>query len=380
MNVLLCVSTTATEAERLASNGPRRDFLELARATGGELRYRSEAPRRRGLFGRLFGPHVVQAWRAASAAQPGDTVFADGEHIGIPLALFLALRLRRGVRVVMLGHLVDRPWKRIPIAVVSRLGPIAVLVVHSVTQAERVRRGMGNRWTLEIMPYQVDTEFWKSGGELDGAEAMLLAVGSEHRDYRTLAEAVRGLPVRVRIAAGSYWSRNIATASQAPANVEYIDKPLPFDELRQAYEAAVAVVVPLEDVNNQSGVTTILEAMSMGRPVITTANRGQRECVVGPLISSSAPEVRDCRDRGPAVLGASYIQGDESGIYTLCGDVDGLRQAICTLIDDSNRRRQMGANGRATACANFRIEDFTRRLAQLLTVPSDMPMQAITAS
>ena len=366
MSVLLCISATRDDAARLTQDGPRRDFVELSRATGGETLYRADRPRRRGLLGRLFGPHVRQAWAAARRAHRGDTVFADGEHIGIPLCLFLMARMRAGVRVVMLGHLVDRPWKRLPMAVLSRCGPASVLIVHSVTQEQRLRHTLGRRWRLESLPYQVDTAFWQANRTPDAANPVLLAVGSEHRDYETLVEAVRGLPVHLKVAAGSHWARSTAGAASLPPNVEYIDRPLPFAELRAAYESATAVVVPLEDVTNQSGVTSILEAMSMSRPVITTANRGQRECIVGPVVrrAGSPADVHDVV-RGPVLFGRR--QGAQSGFYTPTGDSESLRDAICLLLDDPALCRRLGEEGRTTACASFELDRFIDALARLIT-------------
>ena len=61
MAVLICVSVTEAEAARLQERGPRRDFVELARTTGGELLYQPAGSRRSGLLGRLFGPHICHA-------------------------------------------------------------------------------------------------------------------------------------------------------------------------------------------------------------------------------------------------------------------------------------------------------------------------------
>ena len=130
MPVTLLVSASEEETARLTEGGPRRDFLELARRIRGRTVFAREG-RRGGVRGRLLGPHVRQAWRAAGAADRGDTVFADGEHNGIPYLLFLKLRRQRVKQVVMLGHLVGRPWKRALLWLVTRLGTPGALLVHS---------------------------------------------------------------------------------------------------------------------------------------------------------------------------------------------------------------------------------------------------------
>ncbi len=50
-----------------------------------------------------------------------------------------------------------------------------------------------------------------------------------------------------------------------------------FEELRQYYSSATAIIVPLNAVQYAAGVTGLVEAMSMGRPVIVTKSPGIKE-------------------------------------------------------------------------------------------------------
>ena len=384
MSVLICVSVSESNAERLLEDGPRRDFLELARSTGGKLLYQRDARRGGGVWQKLAGPHIRQAWRAASTARPGDTVFADGEHIGIPLLAFLLLRLRRDIRVVMLGHLIARRWKAVPLLVLSRIGTRGTLIVHSVTQATKIRPYLGRAWALELVPYQVDTEYWQPPGKPESAaeRPVILAVGSEHRDYSTLSEAVRGLNVSVRIAAGSHWARSVADAGAIPPNVQYITEPLPFAALREEYASAAAVVVPLEDVGNQSGVTTILEAMSMACAVVTTANAGQRECISGPLVRSDSTLDRQAVcTRGPQVFSEATARAPESdwtGFYVSPGDSAGLRAALVQLLESPQLRQEMGQAARLSACQHFTFDRYIEALSVIIKASPNRPHSAMS--
>lgn len=379
MNILLCVSAAEAETSQLLADGPRRDFVELARATGGQVLY-GQKRSGRGLLGKLIGPHVRQAWRTAGRTRKGDIVFADGEHVGIPLLLFLALRRRRPARVVMLGHLPGRLWKRAMLWLATRAGPSGRMLVHSAEQARSVAPALGSRWETLLTPYQVDTHYWAGEAPEAPEEAtpLLLAVGSEHRDYATLVRAVDGLPVRVLIAAGSHWARSTAVAGDVPVNVEYLSRPLPFHELRELYQAASAVVVPLEDVPNQSGVTTILEAMSMTRPVVVTASRGQRECVSGPLVRPSGDLDRHATaDRGPRTFGFDGADPAQTGLYVAPGDVAALRAAILMLVNDERLARRLAEAGRAAVVRHFTFEQYIERLASALltdTAPVAAPV------
>ena len=126
---LICISLSEADAAKLANDGPRRDIELLATTAGGTLLWRSPETSRIRPWWRFTGPHLRQAWQAATAAAPGATVFADGEHLGFPLAGLLALRGRRTRnRLVVLGHYVDKPWKKALLWAASRMVRQGVLI------------------------------------------------------------------------------------------------------------------------------------------------------------------------------------------------------------------------------------------------------------
>jgi glycosyltransferase involved in cell wall biosynthesis len=366
------VSTSQQEAESLTRDGPRRDFIELARACGGDLVFRRGSGKRPGLLGKLAGDHMAQAWTTARRLRPGDTVFADGEHNGLPfLAACFVLR-KRPARVVMLGHLLSRPWKLPALWLATRLGIRGALVLHSVEQERIVRRWLGPGWNTRLVPYQVDTRFWTAADVPRPSPPLVIAVGSENRDHETLTRAADGLPIRVVIAAGSHWARSTAGAANLPPNVEYTSRALPFADLRELYRQAAIVVVAVHDVPNQSGVTTILEAMSCGKPVIVSASRGQRECITGPLMRAGGSlDPAATADRGPHVFAPGSPRND-TGLYVPVGDVAALRNAIQHLLAGQSEGTRLGTSARAAAESTFTIEAFVGALAALLA-PRESP-------
>ena len=86
--------------------------------------------------------------------------------------------------------------------------------------------------------------------------------------------------MQVVIAAASPWSKRHGFDARRgpPPNVEVCR--LGFVALRQLYADADVVVMPLHDVDFQAGITTILEAMAMARPVICSRTRGQTDTIV----------------------------------------------------------------------------------------------------
>jgi hypothetical protein len=108
--------------------------------------------------------------------------------------------------------------------------------------------------------------------------------------------------------------------------------------LRQLYADAAIVVVPLQETDFQAGITTILEAMSMGKPVVCTLTTGQTDTIVD----------------------------GETGIYVAPGDAAGMRAAIERLLADPTEADRLGANARAWVVANAGLDGYVARLKSLL--------------
>lgn len=359
---LICFSLTRDEHAKLSGDGPRRDIPLLAERCNGELLFRRAASRRGGLRATVCGPHIRHAWEAAGHARRGGVVFADGEHVGFPLAAFLALRLKRNVRLVILGHFVDRGWKKRLLRLATRFVSRGALVLHSKSQADAVASLLPAGWDLHLLPYQVDTDYWQLSAD-PTERPLVVSAGSENRDYETLITAAEGLEVDVCIASGSHWAREKASAGTLPANVRFITETLPFAQLRDLYARSAVIAIPLRPVSNQSGITTILEAMSMGKPVIVSATPGQQEAITGPIVTPSGEEVDS--GRGPQILGLAK-DSQPTGIYVVPGDPTALRIALQRVLADSDRAASVGAAARASAMANFSIELFADRFARLL--------------
>ena len=377
MATLICVSVSEAQALGLLEDGPRRDFLEMAKAVDGRMLYASTT-RGKGLLGRVLGPHVRQALRASKEVRPGDTCFTDGEHVALPLLFLLWVRRKHSVKVVSLAHFVDRWWKLQLIRMCSRLVPRATLVVHSAAQFAVARKAASRSWNVVLVPYQVDTDFWRADRGSSRCST-ILAVGSENRDYDTLIRAVEELPATVIIAAGSHWARHPARIESPNSKVRYLENPLPFAALRDHYREAAIVVVPLHDVTNQSGVTVILEAMSMGKAVVVTATRGQQECIEGPLTRGDGTVSRTATsERGPGFFGDVTV-GDPTGAYVSPGDVLSLRAALTRLLDDPSLCEEMGMAAREAAVRHFTLERYVSTMAALMG-SGESPNGAIAGS
>jgi glycosyltransferase involved in cell wall biosynthesis len=170
---------------------------------------------------------------------------------------------------------------------------------------------------------------------------MICAVGAEMRDYVTLKEALHGTDVRCHIAAdhvripGSLRLLNDRRVSindiGGPVNPKVTAGRKTLLELRELYARSRLVVIPLLHSDTDNGVTCILQAMAMGKPVICSRTRGQ----------------------------VDVIQDGVTGIYVPVGDEAAMRAAILSLWNDPQRAQQMGRAARAFIEKYHTLEMFT---------------------
>jgi glycosyltransferase involved in cell wall biosynthesis len=377
--VLLVVSAALPNGPVDDPSGPRKDYVALARALDATVLDRSwldrSAPAR--LIARVLGAPAAQAWLAFRQRHRYDAIFTDGEHIGIPLALLLKLT---GATIphVTIGHRISAA-KKLPFFRWLRVHThITRIALHARRQYDLAVAGLGiPADRLALVPYQVDTDFWRPQPLAE--ERLVSSAGLEYRDYPTLSRAVDGLGVRVVIGAASHWSRrpNTAARLELPPNVEIGSYDYP--ALRDLYARSSLVVVPLADVDFQAGVTTILEAMAMGKAVVVTHSQGQTDVVEDRrAVTRGNPS----RPRPVSLLRAIAAQAgmpvEPNGFYVPPGDAAALRRAIVYLLDHPGERSRLGAAGRRAVERLMTVDLFAARLRELVEQAS--PAQAAALS
>jgi glycosyltransferase involved in cell wall biosynthesis len=189
-----------------------------------------------------------------------------------------------------------------------------------------------------LTPFMVDTKFFTPVESPTTGRPTICSAGLERRDYPTLLRAVDGLDVDVVIAAASPWSRQRDSSEDVPLPTNVTIERLPLDQLRGLYGRSRLVVMPLLDVDFQAGITTILEAMAMGRAVVCTRTTGQTDTIID----------------------------DVTGRYVPPGDADALRAAIQRLLESPDTCRVLGAGARAWAVEHAELDRYVERLAAVV--------------
>jgi hypothetical protein len=358
--ILLVISADpAPEAlsEIAAGRQPRKDYLALRDALGADLLTPSMTTGR-------GGKPAALAWAAFQRRNDYDTIFTDSEGTGLPLALLLRRASPGKPRHICLSHYLSTRSKR----ALFSLGAgrrIDTLITHSTAQSRVATETLGMpAGNVALLPYFADERFWNPALATPAAQdrPMICSAGLEFRDYTTLIAAVRDLDVDARIGAASHWARHNAFGASAdmPANVTV--GAYDYKRLRDLYASARFVVVPLRDVDNQAGVTTILEAMAMGKAVVVTRSRGQTDVIRDWRSGAAAPP--------PGFLAApelaSTLGALPTGWYVQPGDPADLRDAISYLLAHPAVAEEMGRNARRVVEGCFGLDAFVERFAALL--------------
>ncbi len=265
-----------------------------------------------------------------------DAIFSNSESISVPLALLFKTRSRRPAHVVI-GHRLSTPKKRMLLRMTHP--QMDAIFVYSAVQQRYAQNELGiPESRIHLIPFHADSRFFAPRGFTSGARPRIVSAGLELRDYPTMIEAIRGLDVDVSLAAASPWSKrtNETEGRALPENVTA--RSYNYRELRDLYASAAFVVVPLYETDFQAGVTTILEAMAMGKAVIATRTTGQRE----------------------------VIEDGVSGIYVPPGDPAALRAAIQGLLAAPQRASAIGANARQVIESRMSLDLWADRIAAVI--------------
>ena len=351
---------TREELQRQVEAGlrPRSDYVELARELDADVTDMQFLQEKTSGVARALVARgaVVQAQILAAFLwrRQYRHLVARADRFGLPLALLF--KLTRGRRdLVLISVWLSRRKKAMflrPLGVHSHLKAI---INYSSVQALAARRLGVPADKLYVFLQPVDERFWRPTGEPTGR--CVLAVGSEHRDYPTMVRALEGLDVTADVAVGSSMLKSsgdadamfgpvvrdarAATSRDLPASRTWlrVHQQLAHRELRDLYARARVVVVPLQDVEFDAGVTTITEAMAMGKAVVVTRSRGQ----------------------------VDVVRDGETGLYVPPGDPGALRAAVERLLDDPEEADRMGRAGRELAESRHTLDGWVSAVAGVVS-------------
>ena len=290
-------------------------------------------------LGSLLG-NFRAAWLLMQQVPDDSIIYSTGETWGVPVAVVGAFIHRRNVRHVIYVHRVfSATWQRF-LGTTGHWLAVDGWICSTQQQAQILRAALGATGApIAVVSQGVDTRFYDlSKAAVPQSPCYLLSVGIEMRDYDLLFDAVRSLDIDVVLKASSAWMvGGRSQLASIPPNVRVITERLSYVDLRDLYARAALVVVPLHETPQAAGITTILEAMAMNRPVVATRSAGLPDILVN---------------------GQTGVVAEHA--------TDALAHSIVEMLARPDLRETLASNARQTVTLTMTIEAHARQIGHFL--------------
>lgn len=177
----------------------------------------------------------------------------------------------------------------------------------------------------------------------DGTHKGFVSTGKELRDMPTLVAAFNatGEPLDIYVGrnTGGVCYENVFGGLQLQPNVrlKYVERLIPY-ELSLIVNRAACVVICCEQTKYTVGLTTVVEALAMGLPMICSRN----------------PQIPVDLDREGCGITVPYY------------DVEGWQRAIQYIASHPDEAREMGRRGRQLAETTFNDERCAKEVAEVI--------------
>lgn len=189
---------------------------------------------------------------------------------------------------------------------------------------------------METVDWGVDLAFYDQQPVWDHGfgRNYFVSAGKANRDHQLLADCAAQGRHRTVIVCSEQTKPHQADASCVTVVSDRSGHALSYGQLTSVYRDARAIVIPMQHVQGLAGLTSLLDAMACGKPVIMTRNASV--------------------DIDIEALGF--------GIWIDAQDARSLRQAMDRLATDDALVHQMGAKAREFAQTAYRYDAFARTI------------------
>lgn len=218
-------------------------------------------------------------------------------------------------------------WKAKRIFQAQAFKGVDLIFVSSTQEVQSYSRRFGlpiDR--LRFLPFHTDIVNPKIA---DSGEDYVLSAGRTGRDYATLIEAVKDLSLRLIIVSDRESLKDVSISQ----NVEVL-YDAPYSKYRDLLSHCKFVVVPLKKLVKSTGQVVILEAMGLGKPVITTRTTGT----------------------------VDYIQHGSNGILVPPEDPEALKMEIVKLSNNKELSRTIANKALAEVLEDYTFDKYTSRI------------------
>lgn len=316
---------------------PRVSLLEdaISAEVLDERYLKEKPPYLRRLFYSLLPVSIAQLFEALFILHRYDLILTHTEKVSFPLALILKWVGSSKPHIVVLSRITSvnskKTKQKLWFLKKTRNSVTRFLIWSSVQRKIAIEQFGVPPDNIILLKRGIDQLFWRP---MEAETDMICSVGMEARDYPTLVDALRHLEIPCHIAAGASRGDIFKTVERLHEIEDIPDwitvGPKKQLDLRSLYARSRFVVISLLPTDSDNGLTTILESMAMGKPVICTKAEGQ----------------------------VDIIKDGVTGIYVPQGDAEAMRDAIQSLWNDPERCEEMGKAAREFIVKHHNMEQF----------------------
>lgn len=218
----------------------------------------------------------------------------------------------------------------------KKILPVAnIFTSYAQVEIDFFEKEMGiKKEKIIYMPLATDYNFFSRKSKIK--RTVVCAVGTEPgRDYKTLFEAIKDLPVKVEVACHPDNIKGLVI----PKNVK-IHLNIPVSEVLKLYQRSIISIVPCFERFRSSGQMVVLESAAAGLPIIASKIRG---------ITSAF----DFKDKSHLLFARAQDQQD-------------LRHKIKFLLENKALRHSIAENGQTLVKQNYTTYHLAKTIAKFI--------------
>ncbi|EPR67528.1 glycosyltransferase [Cyclobacterium qasimii] len=185
-----------------------------------------------------------------------------------------------------------------------------------------------------------DVAFYEGLKADENSEELPYAVcaGTADRDYDILIKAFEGLPYNLKIYCTP---KTIPASVNLPSNVSVDTTWVPYDQLLKAYVNSAFIIIPLKEEirekGNTYGLTVLLDAMAVGKPVLMTQH---------------------------SFLDID-IEEEKIGLWVNDNTADGWNKKLKQMISGDINLDEMGKTSKRLHLEKYNIQNFANQMAEV---------------
>lgn len=295
----------------------------------------------------------VATWKVLSCRKHYDVLYATHTYGIEPVILLRALKLYRHPIVVWHHQPIVKAKSplREALARIFYRGLSHMIFFSDKLMQDSLLSEKADASRMSVVHWGADLEYYSPllssprgegtntppmGGDRGGLP--FISTGKELRDYETLLLAFRetGLPLTLFVEK----KRQVYIESLHPSeNIEihYGDRPIPH-EIAQMVAQSRCVCICCQRSNYTVGLTTVVEALALGLPILCTRN----------------PQM------------PMDIEAEGCGFWIEAGDVEGWKEKLRYIADHPEEAEAMGRRGRALAERYYNVKQCGKEVANII--------------